>query len=288
MKQIQNTRKFILGGMTAIVLVAAAVTIYACNKDKELNTTQDGKQMGNIVVPGALVNPFEQYGIWHNECLNYMLSQEGANTLTTDEMWINYGIPFFQNVLGADYVEVPLSEINAISVKVRGLIDVRNTVSLIEDLATNGDIDANFTSPYISRNNYTILHDFFSYMDNVTVNTIEEYRNVQTVLKTVEQEIISNYYGLLNNGGFNNNLDLKNEYYGAMLCMAIGNSSGTYWGAYYINHVSAALYAQIADYAASMGESYKNKSGDIVATTAKGLTAAQASYIASLNNNWWS
>jgi len=45
-KDIVKIRKFIYGGLTAIMLVAVAVTIYSCNKDRELDTTR-GKLMGS-------------------------------------------------------------------------------------------------------------------------------------------------------------------------------------------------------------------------------------------------
>ena len=268
----------VVGGIGAIVLIAAGV-LYACNKDKQ------AEPANKITKSGALlVNPMKQWGVWHNECLEYMLSQQGAGELSADELWTRYGIPFFQEVLGDNYVDIPLEDINAVSAKVIGLIKARNTVSLIEELADKGKLNATFSSPYISRNNYTILHEFFSYMDNVRVNTEAEYWNIQTVVKNYEQEILTNYYSLLKNGELAND-SLKDEYDDAMLCMAIAGSSGSYWYSYYINYPMGRYYAQIADYAATMGVPYTNRSKDIIPT--KGLTATQVSHIAFLDNNYY-
>ena len=207
-------------------VIAGGIIFYACQKDNnELLTNKAKVTKSN----GALVNPMEHVGILHNGCIDYMYSQHNATDLTADELWTVYGVGYFSDRLGADYVAVPLSTINAISEKVRCLVNDRRIVTIIDELAENEKLDSEFSSPYIIENNYTILYNFFRYMDNVVVHSEEDYLRVQQAVVDCEQKILANYYSLLEHGIFENNHRLLAEYEETMACMAIANKSGKIW-----------------------------------------------------------
>ena len=220
--------------VVAMVVVGGSV-FYACKKDGTGLLTN--KSISNEVT--VYENPFEQYGIWHNECLEEMFSHlygENGDTLSIDELWITYGVPYFQKVLGANYVEIPLISLHAVSEKIIGLVEAKNMSSLIEEFVAKGKLNPNFTSPYLvagTGNNYNLLLALFQFLDTVTVQTETVYLSVLDMIKECEQKIVTNYYSFLNNGVFVSEPEMLEEYEGAMLCMAVFGGSGNYWIEYY-------------------------------------------------------
>ncbi len=219
------------------VLVSTAAIFYGCRKEELLNKNASGVKSATS---SNLENPFNQYGIWHNECLSYMFSREDAPHLSANELWERYGTEYFRNVLGSNYRDIPLYTINAISENVRRLVDEGNITRIIENLAERNLLHRDFHSPYlITENNYILLRDFFTFMDHVNVNSEDEYLNVQQVVRDCEQKILANYYSLLNNGEIRPGDAIYKEYEGAMTCMAIAGNSGRYW--YNLNGEMVAL-----------------------------------------------
>jgi hypothetical protein len=219
---------------TVLIAIIGAGIFYACKKENSEPVLKSTTPSYNE--DGTLVNPFEYVGEWHNGCLEYMFSNFNASTMTEDELWLNYGVPYFQNILGEDYVDIPLSELNSIYMEIEEAINARNSVHFLEKSAATGKINPTFTSPYlVTENNYQLLYELYTLMDNIQVHTETEYLQVQNFIEECEQKILVNYYSLLENNVISifpeagQDDVLYNEYKNAMICMAIARNSGRYW-----------------------------------------------------------
>ena len=216
--------KFLLG-IIAIGLVAGVGIFHACKKNDK-----QAEPANKITKSGALlVNPFDQYGKWHNECLDYMFSQPNAANLTIDELWTMYGVEYFKRVLGDNYKPIPLSVLHANYKKTYDIVVNKQYLQLLDALVADGRINPNYTSPYIGRNNYVILQDYFTFLTNFMVTTEEDYKVSHEKLCDIEQEILSNYYSLLESGELNDYPPVKEEYEEVLRCMAIACYSSVFW-----------------------------------------------------------
>ena len=214
-------RKLLTGAIALTIAgVVAGGVFYACKKDSEVKVTKD------LETPTALVNPMEQYGKWHNECMNYIYSQPNVLELTFREVWEMYGDPFFDEHVSVD-TRVPIDELIAAYNKIKVLLNNNNTVSLIDDLAEKGKLNKTFSSPYITENNYTILHNFFSYMDAVLASS-SDHLSLDVIVE-YEQQMLSNYYSLVEHGVIVTGNELCAEYNGALMVMAIARNSVICW-----------------------------------------------------------
>lgn len=241
---------------TLIISVVGVVMFYACTKDNSDSLTNNpGPRSAE---KGLLINPMEQYGIWHNQCLEYMFTLPNANELTKDELWVEYGDPFLQERLN-DTTPISLASYNATFAKVSSAIKKKNAASLIGELVKSGKLDKDFTSPYITENNYTLLHELFSYYDKTNIDTKEKNLLLLDVIKECEQKMLANYYALLEEGVISGNPEIEEEYNSGMLCMAIGRNSWVYWnGRPYANLAEAEIaYRQEIDLAASYFYDYE-------------------------------
>ena len=241
--------KKVILGLTALGLVAVAVTIYSCNKDKELNTTQDAKIVGAI--GEVYENPFEQYGIWHNECLEYMFSHiEEGEEINCDYLWTTYGVQFFQNVLGDDYVPTPLDELHAAYERVRDIVRNKKYPNRLPQLVAAGIINQQLNLQNlipvpegvlpkdrpVRRNNYQILNDYFNFLRTFNVTNAATYQTAHDRLCTLEQEILANYYALINARVIIPDIDnpIANEYKKVLSFMSVSRNSEVFWRYYHV------------------------------------------------------
>ena len=213
-------RNRIFFGLIALGLVAAGIIFQNCNKDKVANGKAEtiNSQVGN------LVNPFEQYGIWHNECLEYMFSQPNAFSLPYDTLWQKFGAPFFQQVFGGNYKPISLNDLHAAYQKTYNIVENKQYLKVLKEMVDVGMINPNYTSPYIGRNNYQILLDYFTFLTNHKVKTKADYLIAHNKLCEIEQEILANYYELVSNG-----ITVYPEYDGVLSCMSVFRNSSEFW-----------------------------------------------------------
>jgi len=235
---------------------------------EEINSQME---WGGMVIPTEFTNPYEQYGIWHNECLEYIFSHmTAANAgMTTDELWQTYGVQYFRNVWGADYVPTPLPILHAAYERVNNIVVNRRHLSLLQELVNAGRINPDFNiqsliapltgTGTIRRNNYNILLDYFTFLTNYNVTNAETYQFAHNKLCAIEQEILANRYILVNGGLIAEGDDIYDEYEGVLLCMAVARNSERYWRFYHIIGLEPIL-------ATSWGQAYKIANADGIGT----------------------
>lgn len=226
MHKIISIRKVFIA-VVAVVVVGGSV-FYACKKDGNASLTNPK----SVASTGMLENPFKQYGIWHNACLDYMFAHlyDGTDPLSADALWLNYGVPYFQSVLGANYVEVSLDALHAGYAKSYNDVVNKQYLTVLQEMVDAGGINPDYTSTHIGRNNYQILEDYFTFLTNFTVTTEDGYWIAHNKLCAIEQEILANYYSLLNAGVISDDTVVKMEYEGMLGYTATAISSSTYWG----------------------------------------------------------
>ena len=205
----------------SLIAIASVVIFTGCKKD--------GKELTNSQKSGTeLVNPFEQYGIWHNKCIIHMFSQDVAN-LTFSELWEDYGVEYYKEVLGADYTSVSQAELDAIYRYSRSIVENQQYLDLLEELVDAGRINPDYISPYIERNNYEILLDYFTFLTECNVVSEDTYWAAYNKLCEIEQEIIANFYALIDEEIIAPEDDVYAEYAETLFSMAIARNSVLLW-----------------------------------------------------------
>ena len=216
--------------ITLIIVIALGALIssgifYACKKDNELQTNAD---KAKVTKNGALENPFKLSGIVHNAALSVIVENPECLNMTGEEMWETMK-PTFEAYFGADYVHAPYDMVNATYLESKALLEAKNTRSLIAELGDKGALNKDFTSDAITRNNYTILYNYWALLDE---RNIDFPRQLELTL-AIEQEIIANYYSLLKHGKMQiaENDALYMEYKWVLEVVSIGSHSAMYWAA---------------------------------------------------------
>jgi hypothetical protein len=230
----------------AIAIIVGGVIFYSCQKDND-DLTNAKIEKNNV-----LKNPFEKYGVLHNNCLKYILSQEDYAELG-EAAWEVYGVPYFMEVLGDDYVATPNSVFESIFAQVKPIVENKKHLALLQYLIEEGVINPEFQSPNLkTRNNYSIFHDWFSYLENLTVTSSTDFSEYSQKMFEVEQEILLNYYSLLEDEAFNGNFEAKREYEAGMFCLAIARHSNSLWqnGIYQLDFYTMKRYNE-ADWVGS-------------------------------------
>ena len=184
-----------------LMVFAGAVAFYSCQKDNELLTKNDKAKITKS--SGVLENPFEQAGVLHNECIKYIASIGNTVDLTNNDLWSSYGVPFYRNVLGADYIDIPLATLNTFYEKATQIVENKYFLSVLDELVDANRINPDYVVPNGGRNNYEILEDYFTFLTNYTVGSEVTYGFAYTKLCNIEQEILTNYYNLLENSSSN-------------------------------------------------------------------------------------
>lgn len=221
--------KAVIATLMAVTIIAiSGVVLNSCQKEKNESLTNDNKT--KIIKNGQVENPFEQYGIWHNDCLEYIFSQEDIAMLTANEAWVKYGTEYFEEVLGADYVDISLVESNQIYNQTIQIISSKDYLSILENMVENEKINPDFESPSITENNYSLLYTWFSYLETIIISNQSDFVSYYQKICNLEQEILANYYSLLENEELENDIDLQEEYKGALVCMAVAKKTTDYWG----------------------------------------------------------
>lgn len=227
---------------TIAIAIIGGVVFYACKKDNNELLTNENK--AKITKNGQLVNPFEQAGIWHNECIKHIVSQENTVDLTNNELWQAHGAPFFQNILGTDYIPVTTNELSIIYEKAKQDVDEKRFLTILEELVEENQIFPNYELFNGQRNNYEILLEYFTFLTNYNVESKGAYWTVYNKTCIMEQEVLSNYYDLLEDEIISPNDETDNiyaEYAGILFSMAIVRNSILLWAP--PSSASSACYA---------------------------------------------
>jgi hypothetical protein len=225
-------KKMLISGIITVTIIAVTgVIFYACKKDSNDKVTKNLWE-GTTV----LENPMDQYGIWHNECIKHMALQ-GAVDLTMEELWETHGIEYFMEVFETDYTPLSLDELHALYEDANNIVVNKHYLNLLETL-----VDAGRINPYIDiqnlieneegfirRNNYNILLDYFTFLTDYTVTSETTYWIAYNKLCEIEQEMLTNYYDLLNSGLMSLEDDVCVEYEEVLLGMAIARNSAHLW-----------------------------------------------------------
>ena len=223
-KDILKSIRFTVGGLLFLVIVSLGGMIFNSCQEEEIGG-------GSYTPPsgGILDNPMDQYGIWHNQCLDKIILSPDIAELTADEAWMKYGEPFFISVLGNDYTPIPIGNYNAEFERVKTLINTHNLVSIVDDMAEEGLLNKGFTSPNITENNYTIMYKLFSYMDAILATPEDDYISLQEKIVECEQQMLRNFYMLQYKGEMVQGDVLYLEYEYSLIRISIAKNSGKYW-----------------------------------------------------------
>jgi len=237
-----KTKIFI--GMSAIVLAVVGL-FYACKKDSNRNELSNKKEQLMQSTGTTYANPYNYVGILHNECLDYMLKHwEKDTTLTKDELWTRYGVPYFQSVWGVSNTPIiPLADLHADFIVTCNIVTNKLYLGLLNELVSTGLINPALdiqsliyptgttipTGVPARRNNYNILLDYFTFLTTYTVVTEDNYWFAYNRLREAEQEVLANYYALSENRQFDANDELQAEYKVVLSYMSISGSSAIYW-----------------------------------------------------------
>jgi hypothetical protein len=240
--------------ITVVGIVATTVMFNSCRKVNEKGEVVSEKMMQSTET--QYTNPFSQYGTWHNECLKYMLSNREKNKeLTTDKMWLNYGVPYFRNIFGTGYTFASLDELHAIYNETYDIVVNKKYLNLLAELVDVGLInpdlnieklikpDETVPATDARRNNYAILRDYFTFLTNHTVTSETEYWFAFNKLCAIEQEILANYYALLNSEIVNadGHEVIKREYTGTLAFTSVSISTTLLWGKW-VKYYGYSLY----------------------------------------------
>ena len=220
-REIRMRKKFFIAVL--VVAVAGGSVFYACKKENELLTNES---KAKVTKSGALENPFKLSGIVHNAALEAVLENEAFPNMSGEEMW---GVmkPIFEAYFGADYVHAPYNKVNETYLNAKELLEAQNVRSLIVQLGDKGALNKNFTSDAITRNNYAILYNYWELLDEGHISFDAQLE----LTFAIEQEIIANYYSLLNGKIMQiaENDALYMEYKWVLGVVSIGNYSGLCW-----------------------------------------------------------
>lgn len=214
-----------------IILIVAAIggaIFYACKKDNNELLTNESK--AKITKNGLLVNPFEKYGIAHNTALDAVIRNPKFPEMTGEDIWDAIE-PIFIEIFSEDYIHAPYSQVSGIIHEVDAVLDANDLRAFVVKMKDIGFLNENFSSEAITRNNYTILYDYWKQMEDLRSTDMIDIDSHYELIVGIEQEIITNYYSLLESGlmKVSNNDALYREYVGVLINVSIGVNSTEYW-----------------------------------------------------------
>ena len=219
----------------ATLCVVAISTAIFIGCEKEIDKVND---VNNKIIQkdNPIVNPFDEAGIIHNACMDTILNHPDKFTMSDSE---RFDIVQFclSSRMGNDFVQISRANYQNNTDAACTYVDNNNTVQTIIALGESGKLDTAFSSQYITRNNYTILHELFSYIDNYTCNSENDLLAIYNLAVDYEQEILSNYYSLIDNGIIVSETQaLYSEYKTTLMCMSVCKYSALWWytNAYYL------------------------------------------------------
>jgi hypothetical protein len=220
--------KKIILSLLALVIVGSAV-FFACKKNTEEVVKENS--VAKYHKDGTLANPFEQAGIAHNACLDAITEQMIQNENLSWEEVCNIIASVIDQYFAEGLTDFSSSEAMNICNVVETDLQNNNLVSMVNGLVEQGLINMNFQASIISRNNYDILYDYWTQIEAMRASSTIDIDYQVSLTKEIEQEIIRNYYNLLDNGEMkidNGNI-LYREYQLVLSCVSVGVYSCLYW-----------------------------------------------------------
>ncbi|MDY0015937.1 MAG: hypothetical protein RBS13_06970, partial [Bacteroidales bacterium] len=178
-----------------------------------------------------------------NACMDTILNHPDKFTMSDSE---RFNIVQFclSSRMENDFVQISRANYQNNTDAACTYVDNNNTVQTIIALGESGKLDTAFSSQYITRNNYTILHELFSYIDNYTCNSENDLLAIYNLAVDYEQEILSNYYSLIDNGIIVSETQaLYSEYKTTLMCMSVCKYSALWWytNFYYLTNIKPNL-----------------------------------------------
>ena len=214
---------------TLFVVAIGAGIFFACQKDAVNSNSSVSTESNKIQKDNPIVNPFDFAGIVHNACMDTILYHPDVLTMSDSE---RFNIVQFclSSRLQNDYVQISRTNYQDNTDDAWFHVNNHNSSQIIFSLGENEKLDVDFSSQLITRNNYTILYELYSNLDNYTCNSENDLSYICNMISDYEQEILSNYYSLIDNGIIVSETQaLYAEYKTTLMCMSVCHNSAIWW-----------------------------------------------------------